>query len=447
MRKTKKNKTVNTITLIILLIILYFAYEFYQSNNFNSFVKSESKLYVAKFERDNEIKYSKHRSYKITTQEYEDAMFLKKVAVKKNTPYKVSCMVKTNNVESEKQNTGIGAQIAIVGTTERSTAIQNTNDWQKLELIFNSKDREYVEVAFRLGGYLGNAKGEVWFSDIEMEEGIAEENNEWKFACFIFENTDVNINQKQIKLNVTQRDIDDIVNTIGRFEKSCKELSKQKMTAKCDVYRIEEPITTLSYDQEFGYYVAPEDVEQQIKSTIEGKDYDHIFIVVRLGDEQHENDIQINDWIGLGYMDYYGMGYSNIRLPNDAQSYVYRYNSRINLFPEEVFLHEFLHSLERTSKEYGYEIPALHDYEAYGYKYEALIGEKRWYTDYMNSDILNQGTSQRIGLPEKVYTLKPAKKSDFKYNYKIDEFKQPENIIEVIKELINNVIGKVKYIL
>ena len=44
----------------------------------------------------------------------------------------------------------------------------------------------------------------------------------------------------------------------------------------------------------------------------------------------------------FGSMDYYGIGYSNIRLPNDSNSYIYKYNSRINQFPEEVFLHEFL---------------------------------------------------------------------------------------------------------
>ena len=47
-------------------------------------------------------------------------------------------------------------------------------------------------------------------------------------------------------------------------------------------------------------------------------------------------------------MDYYGIGFSNIRLPNDSKSYIYKYDSRINAFPEEVFLHEFLHFLEVT---------------------------------------------------------------------------------------------------
>ena len=39
-------------------------------------------------------------------------------------------------------------------------------------------------------------KGTAWFSDFTLEEGIAENDNNWKFACFILESTDVNLNGK-----------------------------------------------------------------------------------------------------------------------------------------------------------------------------------------------------------------------------------------------------------
>ena len=96
---------------------------------------------------------------------------------------------------------------------------------------------------------------------------------------------------------MTSNDITDIKNTIARFENSCQDLSEGKMTAKCDVYEIQAPITSLSYDEEFGYYVAPEDIENQIKDIINQNNYDHIFAVVRLGNEEYENDIEIKDWI------------------------------------------------------------------------------------------------------------------------------------------------------
>ncbi len=141
-------------------------------------------------------------------------------------------------------------------------------------------------------------------------------------------------------------------------------------------------------------------------------------------------------------MDYYGIGFSNIRLPNNSRSYIYKYNTQINRFPEEVFLHEFLHSLERNAKEYGYDRPELHDYQKYGYQNEALIGQKKWYTDYMNKEI--KTTSGNIGLPEDIYILKPAKSTNFNYSYEIKEWKEPENIIEEIRQLCKNIVNKFK---
>lgn len=281
-QRRKTNKITYFIFVVILLILLYFAYQQYQKNNFNNFVRSESNVYTSHFTRDKQMKYNNQTSYKIETPEYNDAMFYKKVQVKKNQPYKVTCMVKTNQVEAKEEQSGVGAQISIEGTTERSIAINGTQDWQKIELIFNSKGREEINIGFRLGGYLGEAKGEAWFADFTIEEGMVENNNNWKFACFIFKTTDVTINQKQIKLSVTQSDIRDITNTINLFETSCRNLSNKKMTADCDIYEIDTPLSQLSYDNQYGYFVSAEDIEEQIKDTIATNNYDHIFAIVRL---------------------------------------------------------------------------------------------------------------------------------------------------------------------
>lgn len=446
--KAKKIRTVigNIIVFVILIIALYLAYQFYQSNNFNGFVRSEANLNTSEFKRDKEIKYSDNNSYKITSNEFNDAMFSKEVQVQKNTPYKVTCMVKTKGVEAEKNESSIGAQISISDTVERSVAISGDTDWQELEFVFNSKNRDTVDIAFRLGGTAGNAKGEVWFSDFKIEEGKSDENSDWKFACFIFDNTNVNIDNKQINIQVTSNDITDIKNTITRFERSCNELSQGRMTADCDIYEVQEPITSLSYDDEFGYYVAPEDIENQIKDVINQNNYDHIFVVVRLGNEEYEDDIEIKDWIGLGSMDYYGIGFSNIRLPNSSKSYIYKYDSRINQFPEEVFLHEFLHSLERTAKEYGYERPELHAYKDYGYENEYLTGQREWYRDYMNKEIVT--SNGNVGLPNEIYTLKPAKKSNFEYSYELEDvYSEPENIIEEIRGIFDNLFRNLSIII
>lgn len=204
-KKERKNKISYYILLAILLVALYFTHQFYQSRNFNDFIRSEANVSTSQFTRDKEIQYNKQRSYKIENPEYNDAMFYKKVKVEKNQPYKVACMVKTRNVEAKEGTSEAGAQISIEGTTERSVAIAGTQDWQKIELIFNSKDREEVNIGFRLGGYLGEVKGEAWFADFSIEEGISEKNNNWKFACFIFRTTDVTIDQKRVQLEVSRK--------------------------------------------------------------------------------------------------------------------------------------------------------------------------------------------------------------------------------------------------
>ena len=62
----------------------------------------------------------------------------------------------------------------------------------------------------------------------------------------------------------------------------------------------------------------------------------------------------------------------------------------------------------------------------------------------MNKNI--KTTQGNIGLPEEVYTLKPAKSSNFNYSYEMEVFKQPENIIEEIREIFINLANKIRLI-
>jgi len=139
-------------------------------------------------------------------------------------------------------------------------------------------------------------------------------------------------------------------------------------------------------------------------------------------------------------MDLYGIGYSNIRLPNDKSSYIYTYDPSINTFPEEVFIHEYLHSLERILQERNYDIPELHDYEKYGYENQKLIGLRDWYGDYMTCSIKSSG-GKNVGLDEIVYKLTPPARSDFRYNIELEFNDEPQNIIEEIRT-IGGIVGR-----
>ncbi len=438
-KKKSFNLIKNIISIVVFVILIYMAYTIYQKYNFNDYIKAEYNMGLSNFERDNEVKYGNINSYKIENTNYNDAMFYKTINVTPNTPYKVTCKIKTQDVKTSKENTDAGAHICIKDGLIKSDNVTGTTDWTEVTLYFNSKNKEEIDLGFRLGGNEDTAIGTAWFSDFTIESGIQDESNTWNFLCLLFDYVDVNIDNKNIKLSLTQTDKDDISICMRRFQNSIQEMSYDKIRVTYKIEEVTAPITQLSYDEENGYYVSGYNIKDVLDPYIKEGKYDHIFVAFRTGDINQQKAIPVNDWIGLGSMEYRGLGYSNIRLPDDDKNYVYKYDTRINTFPEEVLMHEFLHTLERNTEEYGIERPELHDYEKYGYENKRLIGLKEWYQDYMNKNI--NTVSGKIGLPKEIFTKKPVKASDFEYSHKLSELKEPENIMEELNNLFTKIVN------
>lgn len=441
MQKTSKiiRKIIST---IITLSLIFVAYKIYSVNNFNQYIKAEYNSGISKFKRDDEVKYSSVNSYRIENTDYNDAMFFRKISVNPNTPYKITCMIKTQDVKNKNEDTDAGAHICINGTVEKSDNVVGTTDWTKVEFVFNSKNRTELEVGFRLGGNYDDSIGTAWFSNITIESGLSDESNTWNFLCLLFDNVDVNVKIKgsnqNVQLHLSETDKEDMRLCMQRFKNSMAELSENKISVTYDVIEEKEPITSMSYDEENGYYVSAYDIKNVIDKYISQGTYDHIFIAFRTGDINSKTEIPVNDWIGLGSMEYRNIGFSNIRLPNSESNYIYKYDDRINTFPEEVYVHEFLHTLERNAEEYGYERPELHAYEKYGYKNQNTVGLKQWYKDYMNKNI-KSSSGTYVGLPSEIFTKKPVKTSQFDYTIQLDKLKDPENIIEEIIEVFRKI--------
>jgi len=299
----KKEILINIFFILIIILILVGANIIFDKYNFNEYYKAEDILKGSVFERDPSVKYSDMNSYKIYSDKENDALFYRTIEVEPETPYKITCMIKTNDVKSTNEKILSGAHISIVDTTERSKLINGSNGWQKVELLFDSKDRTSIDIGFRLGGYEGNCSGTAWFSDFTIEKGIKSNENNWNMALFIIENIDVNVNIDEkienIKLSMNNQDIYQMEKNIKNFDESIRSLSNENIISKSDVYKIEEPLTSLSYDETNGYYVGPNDVELLIDTYIDKKEYDHIFVAVRLGDVMKNTEIPVYDWIGL----------------------------------------------------------------------------------------------------------------------------------------------------
>lgn len=280
----------NIISIAIMAIAIIALVVVYSKYNYNDFVKSVRERDKTVFSRDSEIKYSKMDSYKVENKEYNDAMFYETVSVTPNMPYKVTCKVKVENVENENNTKTGGAHICIAGGTERSIMLSGTQDWQELTFLFNSKNREKVDISFRLGGYEEKSKGIAWFSDFKVEVGTIARSGEWKVGCFIFPKIDVDVQRngktEHVSLQMSDNDIQDLKNNMERFKTSVQSMSRNKMRVSYDFIEIDKPIKTLSHDNENGYYVSPEDVYEYINSYVEQNEYDHIYVGIRMADIQ-----------------------------------------------------------------------------------------------------------------------------------------------------------------
>lgn len=292
-----KNKILSWIYVVIMILIIYILFGVYKSYYFNGFVKAETTVGISQFKRDSDIKYSKSDSYKIISPVQNDAAFYKEIEVEPNTPYKVTCMVKTENVIPSGINTDGGACISIIEDSEISKSVTGTSDWQQIELLFNSKNRTSIKIGFRLGGNSGTAEGTAWFSEFKLEKGLQIEDSNWKVACFIFENTDVEINGEKMNFAMTLSEQQAVKNDVERFSSTCRQFSENKIHIDYDIYNITEPLKTISYSEEHGYYFDPYDVNTMIEDIVLENDYDYIFAVTKMGN--NEKEIPVNNWVGL----------------------------------------------------------------------------------------------------------------------------------------------------
>lgn len=293
----KKNKVSSIICIIIMLIIIYILFGIFKTYYFNGFVKAETTLGISEFIRDKDVKYSDEWSYKINSPTQNDAAFYREIEIEPHTPYRLTCMVKTQDVVPSEINTDGGACISILEASEISKSVTGTNDWQELELMFNSNSRTSIKIGCRLGGNSGTAQGEAWFSNFKLEKGMNSTNTNWNVACFIFENTDVEIDGQNMKFSLSSSEIDAVKSDMKNFQNSCKRMSENKMTINYQIYSIEEPLTTISYSDEHGYYFDPYDVNKIIENTVLENNYDYIFVVAKMGN--NDKEIAVENWVGL----------------------------------------------------------------------------------------------------------------------------------------------------
>ncbi len=110
------------------------------------------------------------RSLKISSQQGGDIAWHAIVPLEPHATYRLSGWIKTENVRpAEGKKTGRGALLNLHNFQGVATpALTGTQDWTRVEVLFDSSDRNHVQVNCLFGGW-GAATGTAWYDDVRLE--------------------------------------------------------------------------------------------------------------------------------------------------------------------------------------------------------------------------------------------------------------------------------------
>jgi alpha-N-arabinofuranosidase len=114
---------------------------------------------------DSSIAHSGKNSVRISSTEGGDASWTIVIPAKPFSKYRLSGWVKTQNLEP---GTGRGALFSFQDIGMQTKAVTGTQDWTRLELLFDSGSNDALTLNCLFGGW-GKATGTAWYDDVGVE--------------------------------------------------------------------------------------------------------------------------------------------------------------------------------------------------------------------------------------------------------------------------------------
>jgi len=130
--------------------------------NYNAEYKSDYDCTVFTVTKDD----WKGNALRIESKENNDARVFQTVHVKPSKIYKISAMIKTEDVEN-----GAGANISAYDCNGKSSGVFGTSDgWiEHTVYLTTAKDQKALKLSFGLGGFGSMSKGVAYFDDVKIE--------------------------------------------------------------------------------------------------------------------------------------------------------------------------------------------------------------------------------------------------------------------------------------
>jgi hypothetical protein len=210
----------------------------------------------------------------------------------------------------------------------------------------------------------------------------------WKMIVLVYRNIDATyIDQSGVTQHavhaMSDRDYNYVMYMLSRLADTIATWSAGDAIMNVTVVTVDEPMRSLNADGSANEYQARKEIDRYNPGGV----YDCISIVYSL------DDIWVSGVASVGLSGTAnGAGFSRIHVPIN-------YIDWGSTYPEEIFIHEWLHNVEGYYRGLGYNAPNLHDAEAYGYQPDPNAGGSwhEWYEDYMQNKVWDG--SQYIGVP------------------------------------------------
>lgn len=173
----KKNIAIVTALIVLLCVGVYFL--FFQGGNQEAlrlqsgFETGEATLdgdawkdFGTTYAVSAEQAHSGSQSLMLSSELKNDARYIYKWKAPKDSLYKVSCWMKTENVGEE----ATGANISVEQCSFYFGDLTGTQDWTYVEGYFRVISEKNVTIMLRLGGYSSENTGTVYFDDFSIEQ-------------------------------------------------------------------------------------------------------------------------------------------------------------------------------------------------------------------------------------------------------------------------------------
>jgi len=334
-----------------------------------------------------------------------DIRLKKTLLVEPDTLYVLSADVMTENVVNhESPDSGVGAQISTENYVH-STCLTGTNGWTTLRKLVRSDKNGELPFSLDLGYWGATTTGKVWYSNVKctpIDEYEAEDDT-WNFLYVIVKNAFIDQQNDPITGGRTKishsrdaKEIEGAKFNAGELTKDLAEISRGQIKAELDII-VPEAKLEVKDRHSVGFHVSASSARKYLEASgIDYSGYDHVILSVSLPGLRTEygglGGTMIDGSVGFSFIIHTNPeGLKNIEKTRHP-------------FMSAMFVHEFLHSIETYSKTLGFDYPALHDAEEYGYTNDNEW--KQWYIDYINMQVKSGG--KKIGIDPTVWKLPPA---------------------------------------